>query len=114
MAVSVSSTQSAARALLRRGALAVEADVREIVDDRQVEAGRAGLEGRRWRRGVRQVLDECVGRDQEPRGARPLFLVCDGLKGLPDSVAARFPATTVQACVIHLIRGTFRDASKRY
>ena len=35
------------------------------------------------------------------------FLVCDGLKGLPDSVAAVFPATIVQACVIHLIRATF-------
>lgn len=42
------------------------------------------------------------------------FLVCDGLKGLPDSVAAVFPATIVQACVIHLIRATFRYASRKY
>lgn len=42
------------------------------------------------------------------------FLVCDGLKGLPDSVAAVFPDTTVQTCVIHLIRGTFRYASRKY
>jgi putative transposase len=33
------------------------------------------------------------------------FLVCDGLKGLPDSVAAVWPATIVQTCIIHLIRG---------
>lgn len=42
------------------------------------------------------------------------FVVCDGLKGLPDSVAAVFPLAIVQACIIHLIRGTFRYASKRY
>ena len=41
-------------------------------------------------------------------------LVCDGLKGLPDSVAAVFPMTRVQTCLIHLIRGTFRYASKKY
>jgi len=39
------------------------------------------------------------------------FVVCDGLKGLPDSVNAVFPAAIVQACVIHLIRATLRYAS---
>jgi transposase-like protein len=29
------------------------------------------------------------------------FLVCDGLKGLPDSVNAVWPATIVQTCLIH-------------
>ena len=42
------------------------------------------------------------------------FLVCDGLKGLPDSVNAVFPATIVQTCIIHLIRNTFRYASRKY
>jgi putative transposase len=42
------------------------------------------------------------------------FLVCDGLKGLPDSANTVFPLATVQTCVIHLIRGTFKYASKRY
>jgi transposase-like protein len=42
------------------------------------------------------------------------FLVCDGLKGLPDSANAVFPLATVQTCIIHLIRGTFRYASKKY
>ena len=42
------------------------------------------------------------------------FLVCDGLKGLPDSVTAVFPRTTVQTCIIHLIRNTFRYASRKY
>lgn len=42
------------------------------------------------------------------------FVVCDGLKGLPDSVTTVFPHATVQTCIVHLIRGTFRYASKRY
>lgn len=42
------------------------------------------------------------------------FIVCDGLKGLPDSANAIFPLATVQTCIIHLIRGSFRYASKRY
>jgi transposase-like protein len=53
--------------------------------------------------------------DIKNRGvADVFFVVCDGLKGLPDSVAAVFPAAIVQTCIIHLIRGTFRYASKRY
>jgi transposase-like protein len=49
------------------------------------------------------------------RGVRDVFfVVCDGLKGLPDSVNAVFPLATVQTCIIHLIRNTFRYASKRY
>ncbi len=53
--------------------------------------------------------------DLRNRGVRDVFfVVCDGLKGLPDSVNTVFPAATVQACLIHLIRGTFRYASKRY
>jgi transposase-like protein len=39
--------------------------------------------------------------------------VCDGLKGLPDSITTAWPLTTVQACIIHLIRNTFRYASRR-
>lgn len=42
------------------------------------------------------------------------FVVCDGLKGLPDSVEAVFPLAVVQTCIIHLIRNTFRYASKKY
>jgi transposase-like protein len=39
--------------------------------------------------------------------------VCDGLKGLPESVTTAWPLATVQACIIHLIRNTFRYASRR-
>jgi putative transposase len=41
------------------------------------------------------------------------FLVCDGLKGLPDVVSNVWPLTTVQTCIIHLIRNTFKLASKK-
>jgi transposase-like protein len=52
--------------------------------------------------------------DLKNRGVRDVFfLVCDGLKGLPAVVANVWPQTTVQTCIIHLIRNTFRLASKR-
>jgi transposase-like protein len=38
------------------------------------------------------------------------FLVCDGLKGLPEVVGNVLPLTTEQTCTIHLIRNTFRLA----
>jgi putative transposase len=53
--------------------------------------------------------------DLRNRGVRDVFfIVCDGLKGLPDSVNTVFPQAIVQACVIHLIRATLRYASRKY
>lgn len=53
--------------------------------------------------------------DLKNRGVHDVFfVVCDGLKGLPDAVNSVFPAAIVQACVIHLIRATLRYASRRY
>jgi putative transposase len=57
-----------------------------------------------------QVLSELKNRGIED----VFFVVCDGLKGLPDSVGAVFPQAVVQTCIIHLIRNTFRYASKKY
>ncbi|MGH3426827.1 MAG: IS256 family transposase [Mycobacteriales bacterium] len=52
--------------------------------------------------------------DIKNRGTRDVFfLVCDGLRGLPEVVSNVWPLTTVQTCIIHLIRNTFRLASKR-
>jgi transposase-like protein len=52
--------------------------------------------------------------DLRNRGVHDVFfLVCDGLKGLPEVVSNVWPLTTVQTCIIHLIRNTFRLASKR-
>ena len=48
------------------------------------------------------------------RGTKDVcILVCDGLTGLPDAVASVWPQTIVQACVVHLIRDSFRYASRR-
>jgi transposase-like protein len=52
--------------------------------------------------------------DLRNRGIKDVFfLVCDGLKGLPDVVVNVWPQTIVQTCIIHLIRNTFRLASRR-
>src|SRR3954447_12135038 len=52
--------------------------------------------------------------DLKNRGVRDvLFLVCDGLKGLPEVVVNVWPQTIVQTCVVHLIRNTFRRASRK-
>src|SRR3954452_19956188 len=49
------------------------------------------------------------------RGVKDVFfVVCDGLKGLPDSVNTAFPRALVQTCIIPLIRNTFRYASRKY
>jgi putative transposase len=41
------------------------------------------------------------------------ILVCDGLKGLPDSVVNVWPLAIVQTCVIHLLRNSFRYAARQ-
>ena len=52
--------------------------------------------------------------DLRNRGVKDtFFVVCDGLKGLPEVVGNVWPQTVVQTCIIHLIRNTFRLASKR-
>jgi transposase-like protein len=52
--------------------------------------------------------------DLRNRGVRDVFfVVCDGLKGLPEVVGNVWPQTITQTCIIHLIRNTFRLASRR-
>ncbi|MBN9748545.1 IS256 family transposase [Amycolatopsis sp. A1MSW2902] len=52
--------------------------------------------------------------DLKNRGVRDVFfLVCDGLKGLPETVANVWPQTIVQTCIVHLIRNTFRLAARQ-
>jgi putative transposase len=47
------------------------------------------------------------------RGVADVCIVCcDGLKGLPDAVAATWPLATIQTCVVHLVRNSLRYASK--
>ena len=40
-----------------------------------------------------------------------LIAVVDGLKGFPEAIAAVFPETTVQTCVVHLIRNSLAFVS---
>jgi putative transposase len=48
------------------------------------------------------------------RGTRDvLMVVCDGLKGLPDAVNAVWEKTIVQTCIVHLLRNSFKYASKK-
>lgn len=52
--------------------------------------------------------------DIKNRGVEDVcVVVCDGLKGLPDAIEATWPLAIVQTCVIHLLRNTFRYASRR-
>ena len=41
------------------------------------------------------------------------IVVCDGLKGLPESITTTWSFAQVQACILHLIRNTFRYASRK-
>jgi transposase-like protein len=41
-----------------------------------------------------------------------LMAVCDGLTGLPDAINTVWPKTVVQTCVVHLLRNSFKYASR--
>jgi putative transposase len=46
------------------------------------------------------------------RGVRDVLIVCcDGLSGFPEAIEATWPRTTVQTCVVHLIRASMRFVS---
>ncbi len=68
-------------------------------------AGDGGEGAKYWQ----QVLTEIKNRGVED----VLMLVCDGLKGLPESVGNVWPATIVQTCIVHLMRNSFRYAARQ-
>ncbi|MGH3500907.1 MAG: IS256 family transposase [Nocardioidaceae bacterium] len=46
------------------------------------------------------------------RGIKDTLIVCcDGLPGLPEAIEATWPQTTVQTCVVHLVRAAMRFVS---
>ena len=50
--------------------------------------------------------------DLQARGCQDILIaVTDGLKGMPEALAAVFPATTLQTCIVHLIRHSLDYAS---
>ncbi len=53
-----------------------------------------------------------VFNDLKTRGVGDILIaVTDGLKGMPEALAAVFPATTLQTCIVHLIRNSLDYAS---
>jgi putative transposase len=56
-----------------------------------------------------QVLSEL-----KQRGVQDILIACvDGLKGFPEAIEAVFPLTTVQTCIVHLIRASLRYVPRR-
>jgi putative transposase len=52
--------------------------------------------------------------DLKQRGVQDILICCvDGLKGFPEAIEAIFPATTVQTCVVHLIRHSLKYVPRR-
>jgi len=52
--------------------------------------------------------------DLQARGCQDMLIaVTDGLKGMPDALAAVFPATALQTCIVHLIRHSLEYAGGR-
>jgi transposase-like protein len=53
-----------------------------------------------------------VFNDLKTRGVQDVLIaVTDGLKGIPEALGAVFPATTLQTCIVHLIRNSLDYAS---
>jgi transposase-like protein len=53
-----------------------------------------------------------VFNDLKTRGAADILIaVTDGLKGIPEALGAVFPGTTLQTCIVHLIRNSLDFAS---
>lgn len=46
------------------------------------------------------------------RGMNDMFIACvDGLKGFPEAIAAEYPETRVQLCIVHMVRHSLRYVS---
>ena len=52
--------------------------------------------------------------DLKHRGVRDILICCvDGLTGFPEAIEAIFPQTTVQTCIVHLIRSSLKYVPRR-
>src|SRR5580658_9077829 len=52
--------------------------------------------------------------DLKQRGVQDILIACvDGLKGFPEAIEAVFPMTTVQTCIVHLIRASLKYVPRR-
>lgn len=45
----------------------------------------------------------------QTRGVRDILIACvDGLKGFPDAIAAVYPTTQIQLCIVHMVRNSVK------
>jgi putative transposase len=52
--------------------------------------------------------------DLKQRGVRDILICCvDGLTGFPEAIEAIFPKTTVQTCLVHLIRSSLKYVPRK-
>jgi putative transposase len=52
--------------------------------------------------------------DLKSRGVEDLLIACiDGLKGFPEAIAAVFPHTEIQTCIVHQIRSSLRYIAEK-
>ena len=52
--------------------------------------------------------------DLKQRGVQDILIACvDGLKGFPEAIEAIFPRTTIQTCIVHLIRHSLKYVPRR-
>jgi len=80
--------------------------------------------------GTRDILGLWAGEHGDGQGARfwvrvlselknrgvqdVCMVVCDGLKGLPTAIETVWPQAITQTCIVHLLRNSFRYASKKH
>lgn len=49
------------------------------------------------------------------RGVADIFIACvDGLTGFPDAIAAAFPHTKIQLCIVHMVRNSLRYVASKH
>lgn len=97
-------------------ALVVKVREQGVVQNRHLYVALAiGLEGQKEVLGLWLETNEgakfwlTVMTELKNRGVADIFIVCcDGLRGFPDAIEAVFPRTTVQTCIVHLIRSSTR------
>lgn len=63
--------------------------------------------------GAKFWLNVCT--ELKNRGVEDVLMaVCDGLTGLPDAINTVWSETVVQTCVVHLLRNSFKYASRQH
>jgi putative transposase len=68
-------------------------------------AGDGGEGAKYWLHVLTEVKNRGVG--------DVCITVCDGLTGLPDAISTVWPNAVTQTCIVHLLRNSFRYASRR-